>query len=101
LVEQFDVLAGSLLHFQVRVALEGLDHFQYPLLELTTELVVQLEQGRQSVLDGLISSSRSEQDLLNKVDNVIFPDFDLAHSQQGRGQFTYQVHGHFAESVVP
>lgn len=64
LIQQFDVLAGSLLDFEEGVALERLDHLEDS-LSVLAELVVQLEQGRKTVLDGLIGSCGSENDLLN------------------------------------
>lgn len=81
------------------MALERLDHLEDS-LPVLAELVVQLEQGRKTVLDGLIGSCGSEDDLFDQVDDIVLFDFDFPHVHQHRRQLAQQEHGHFAEGIV-
>jgi hypothetical protein len=79
---------------------ERFDHFENALLEITRELIVEFEQGRQPILYSLIGNCMSEDDLFDEIDDVNLSDFHFSNSNQHSCKFAHQIHRHFAKSII-
>lgn len=79
-LEQFGILAGSLLDLKVRMRLETANHLHYPFA--IAEFLIELQEGGQTIRNSIVADSSFEDDALDEIEYSFFGDLHLFQFEQ-------------------
>jgi hypothetical protein len=79
-LEQFGILAGSLLDLKVRMGLKTANHLHYPFA--IAEFLIELQEGGQTIRNSIVADSSFEDDALDEIEYSFFGDLHLFQFEQ-------------------
>ena len=79
-LEQFGILAGSLLDLEVGMRLETANHLDYPFT--IAEFLIEFQEGGQTIGNSVVADSSLEDDAFDEIEYGFFGDLHLFQFEQ-------------------